>query len=401
MMKRAAIAVLLSLAAACPAAVTTGLDRVKAYSSLFVDKRIGIICNHTAVDTSGRHIVEVFQELPGVKVTALFAPEHGVYGSAQAGEQIADNIDPRYGIPVRSLYGSTRKPTPEMLADVDVLVFDIQCVGARFYTYKYTMALAMEAAAENEKLFVVLDRPNPIGGLIVEGPVLEEKHASFVGMYPIPLRHGMTIGELARLFNAQLWLKDGVKARLLVIPLNGWRRSMWYDQTGLEFRKPSPNIPNLDTAAVYPGMCLLEGTNVSEGRGTDRPFIQFGAPWIDEAKLVEALNALKLPGVQFVPAAFTPTSSKHQNVLCKGAAIEIMDRAAMQAIRLGIEIVRTLHSMYPNEFQWRQAHFDRLCGTSAVREAITKGTDFKTLEMQWQEDLAAFRKIRQRYLLYR
>ena len=388
-------------ASSCPAAVTTGLDKVRSYASLFAGKRVGIVCNHTARDASGRHVVEVFQALPDVRVTALFGPEHGIYGLAAEGEKVADSNDVQFGIPVYSLYGKTSKPTPKMLKEVDVLVFDIQDVGARFYTYIWTMALAMEAAAENEKLFVVLDRPNPIGGLAVEGPLLEKEQASFVGLYPIPVRHGMTVGELARLFNGENWLKDKVKARLLVIPVGGWRRSQWHDQTELEFIKPSPNMPDLQTAAVYPGLCLLEGTNVSEGRGTEKPFLQFGAPWIDEAKLVEALNALHHPGVQFVPAAFTPTSSKYANELCKGAAIEVTDRTAMAPFRLGVEIVNTLCRMYPNEFEWRQSHFDRLCGTASVREAIEKGAPLDTLAAQWEKNLDPFKKTRQRYLLYR
>ncbi|MBE0537564.1 MAG: DUF1343 domain-containing protein [Phycisphaerae bacterium] len=383
----------------CPAAVTVGLDKVRTYASLLNGKRVGIICNHTAVDSDGRHIVEVFQALPGVKVTALFGPEHGIYGLADAGKKIGDNTDERYGIPIFSLYGKTSKPTPEMLAEVDVLIFDIQDVGSRFYTYIWTMALAMEAAAENSKLFIVMDRPNPIGGIALEGPILEKQHATFVGLYPIPVRHGMTVGELARMFNGENWLKE--KARLLVVPVGNWRRSQWYDETGLEFIKPSPNMPDLETAAVYPGLCLLEGTNLSEGRGTNKPFLQFGAPWIDEGKLVEALNKLRLPGVRFVPAAFTPTASKHANALCKGAAIEIADRTVLEPFRLGVEIVNTLYRMYPDQFEWRQSHFDRLCGTSTVREAIVQNVAIDSLAVKWQKDMQGFQKTRQRYLLYR
>ncbi len=389
------------LTSSCLAAVNTGIDKLRPYTSVFAGKRVGIVCNHTARDSAGRHIVEVFRALPGVKVTTLFGPEHGIYGLAAAGEKIADNKDERFGIPVYSLYGKTSKPTPEMLADVDILVFDIQDVGARFYTYIWTMALAMEAAAENDKLFVVLDRPNPIGGIAVEGPLLETEQASFVGLYPIPVRHGMTVGELARMFNGENWLKDKAKARLLVVPIANWRRGMWFDQTELEFYKPSPNMPDLDTAAVYPGLCLLEGTNLSEARGTDKPFLQFGAPWIEEGQLVEKLNALRHPGVQFVPAAFTPTSSKHANQLCKGASIEITDRSAMQPFRLGVEIVDTLYRMYPDQFQWRQSHFDRLCGTPAVRQAITRGTPIDQLAAGWPKQLEPFNRTRQRYLLYR
>ncbi|MHC4745057.1 MAG: exo-beta-N-acetylmuramidase NamZ family protein, partial [Planctomycetota bacterium] len=271
-------------------AVKTGLDNIASYHEMFRGKRVGIITNHTGCNSAGRHITDVFAEMEGVKVTALFGPEHGIKGSKAAGEKIDSEAGEAEDIPVYSLYGKTLKPTPEMLKNVDVLVFDIQDVGARFYTYTYTMSLAMEAAAENRKRFVVLDRPNPINGLTVEGSVLEPRFASFVGLYPIPVRHGMTVGELALMFNRQGWLKGGVRADLVVVSVGSWRRGDWYDKTGLRFIKPSPNMTDLNTAIVYPGLCLLEGTNVSEGRGTRKPFLQFGAPWIDAGELAARLN---------------------------------------------------------------------------------------------------------------
>ncbi len=257
------IVLLAGLAAVCPAAVRTGLDNVGAHRKLFEGNRIGIIANHTSYDSAGRYIVDMLRAMDGVRVVALFSPEHGLYGTEEAGRKIDGQTDLTYGLPVHSLYGATVKPTPQMLADVDVLVFDIQDVGARFYTYLYTMSLAMEAAAESGRRFVVLDRPNPINGAQLEGPVLEPKFATFVGLYPIPVRYGMTVGELARMINGEGWLANGVKADLTVVPLTGWQRRLWYDETGLRFIKPSPNMPDVETTALYPGLCLLEGSSGS------------------------------------------------------------------------------------------------------------------------------------------
>ena len=385
----------------CNSSVRTGLDRVGEYKNVFEGKRLGIVANHTAYDRNGRFVVDVFRGMDGVKIVALFSPEHGLWGKERAGGGIDDQIDPTYGLPVRSLYGKTRKPTPKMLWDIDVLVFDIQDIGARFYTYISTMSLAMEAAAENGKRFVVLDRPNPINGACVEGNVLDPKLASFVGVHPIPVRHGMTVGELAKMFNGHGWLADGVRADLIVIPMEGWRRRTWYDGTGLRFIKPSPNMPDLQTATIYPGLCLLEGTNVSEGRGTDNPFRQFGAPWIDAKRLVEQLNKLNLPGMRFEPVHFTPTSSKHRNRVCNGVWIIIADTDALEPYYAGIKIVDAIFRLYPGEFQWRAGHFDRLCGTSAVRQAITNGSSLDALRNEWQAELTSFKKIRDRYLIYR
>jgi uncharacterized protein YbbC (DUF1343 family) len=399
-------AVLIIFAAVLPSSctsaktVTTGLDNIHSYHTLFAHKRLGIVTNHTACDARGRHIVDIITAMPDVKVTALFGPEHGITGLAAAGAHVADRNDLRLGIPVYSLYGDTSKPTPEMLADVDVLVFDIQDVGARFYTYLYTMAYAMEAAAENNIPFVLLDRPNPINGTSIEGGILEKRFASFVGLYPIPVRYGMTIGELAAMFNEEGWLKNKVKARLTVVPVRNWRRTLWYDQTGLKFIKPSPNIPDLTTAAVYPGLCLLEGTNVSEGRGTDKPFLQFGAPWVDSDKLTARLNSLNITGLRFIPASFTPQSSKHENTLCRGTEIVLTDRNALQPFFAGIRLIDTLYRMYPNDFQWYPSHFDRLCGTASVRNTIIDGKSLDDLKPQWLDGLDSFMKVRRKYLVY-
>lgn len=378
----------------------TGLDNINSYRHLFEGKRVGIITNHTAYNSRGEYIIDVFRKMDNVEVAAFFSPEHGLYGTENDGKQIESMTEPNYNIPVYSLYGKTLKPTREMLENIDVLVFDIQYIGARFYTYIYTMSLAMEAAAECGKRFIVLDRPNPINGLRVEGNILKPQFASFVGLYPIPIRHGMTAGELARMFNEQGWLKDGVKADLEVIPMKGWRRSMWYDRTGLKFIKPSPNMVSLETATVYPGLCLLEGTNVSEGRGTPLPFIQFGAPWIDSEHLAAELNKLNLHGIRFQPASFTPVSSKYKNQQCKGVKIIITDRDLLESYWSGILIVDKIYQMYTGDFQWKASHFDRLCGTSAIREAIVNQSSLEELRKSWQAESKSFLQIRRKYLIY-
>jgi uncharacterized protein YbbC (DUF1343 family) len=384
----------------CRGAVMTGLDRVATYKDVFEGRRLGIIANRTAYDREGRFIVDVFRSMAGVTVTTLFSPEHGLWGKARDGEKIDNQIHPVYNLPVYSLYGKTQKPTSDMLQNVDVLLFDIQDIGARFYTYIYTMSLAMEAAAENGKTFVVLDRPNPINGTRVQGNILEPALASFVGLYPIPVRHGMTAGELAKMFNGRGWLSGRVKTELIVIPMEGWRRRMWYDQTGLRFIKTSPNMPDLETAAVYPGLCLLEGTNVSEGRGTAMPFRQFGAPWIDSKLLADRLNELKLPAMHFEPARFTPASSKYQGQECHGVRILIADRDRLEPYSSGIRIVNEICRMYPDQFEWKAAHFDRLCGTSKIRNAIASRSSLDVLQNKWQAELESFLEIRAGYLIY-
>ncbi len=386
--------------------VLTGLDRVPEFKQLFVNQRLGIIANHTAFNRQGKFILNVFREIPGAKIKALFGPEHGFRGNYSAGKKINAHtfLD---SIPIYSLYGKNVKPTPEMLKDVDVLIFDIQDIGARFYTYIWTMALAMEAAAEQGIPFVVLDRPNPINGVTIEGPVLDTTFASFVGLFPIPVRHGLTVGELARLFNGQGWLKNGQKVQLHVIPMKNWQRSMWYDQTGLKFIAPSPNMPNLQTAMVYPGLCLIEGTNVSEGRGTDSPFLQIGAPWVQSTVVMEDLRHLALPGVQFNPVTFTPHSlpgkalhPKFEEQLCAGVALQITDRQRFLPFKTGVLLVKILHDRFPEKFSWRKQHFDRLCGTDRLRLAIDRGEPLQPLFEQWQKEVQAFAKLRKPYLLY-
>jgi uncharacterized protein YbbC (DUF1343 family) len=389
------------LAGQCPAAVRTGLDNVGQHTDLFKGKRVGIIANHTSYNNQGKYIVEVLREMPDVRVVALFSPEHGLRGTEEAGVSVDSRTDPASGLPVYSLYGDTNKPTPAMLANVDVLVFDIQDVGARFYTYLYTMSLAMEAAAEAGKRFVVLDRPDPINGTQVEGKVLDPKFAGFVGLYPIPVRYAMTVGELARMIDGEGWLANGVKADPTVVSMTGWRRDMWYDVTGLSFIKPSPNMPDLETAAVYPGLCLLEGTNVSEGRGTAMPFRQFGAPWLNAKKLCESLSGLHLPGVTFTTTTFTPTSSKHKGQLCQAVKLSVTDRDKLEPFWTGVQIVDAIYRLHKDRFEWLPDHFDRLCGTDTIRNAILAGSPLDALRNQWQTECQAFHPTRAKYLLYR
>lgn len=357
------------------AAVKTGIETLLSGNlSWLKGKRVGLITNPTGIDANMKSSVDLLFEHPNIKLTALYGPEHGVRGDAQAGEGVESYTDEKTGLPVYSLYGKTRKPTPDMLKDVDVLLFDIQDVGARYYTYIYTMAYAMEAAKENNIPFVVLDRPNPIGGLKVEGPVLEPEHASFVGLYPIPLRHGMTTGELAKFFNKEFH----INADVTVIKMKNWKRSMTFDDTKLPFVLPSPNMPTVDSTFVYPATGLIEGTNVSEGRGTTKPFELIGAPYINSSELADHLNQLKLKGVQFRPVSFTPTFSKHAGKLSHGVQLYVTDRSSFEAVKTGLSIIKAIHDLYPKDFQFLQTgSFDKLIGNGWIKEEINQGTSVK------------------------
>ncbi len=369
---------------------------------LIEGKRVGLITNPTGVDQELNSIVDLLHNDPEVELTALYGPEHGVRGSAQAGEYVEFYTDEKTGLPVYSLYGATKKPTPEMLENVDVLLFDIQDVGTRFYTYIYTMAYAMEAAKENNIPFIVLDRPNPLGGTEVEGPVLETPYKSFVGNYEIPLRHGMTVGELAKLFNEEF----KIGADLTVVKMKGWKRDMLYDETGLQFVMPSPNMPTLDTALVYPGAALIEGTNVSEGRGTTKPFELIGAPFINADNLAQQLNSLNMKGVSFRAASFTPSISKHAGILSHGIQIHITDPDEFEPVKTGLHIVKSIHDLYPEDFAFRAedsrgiSFFDQLIGNGWVREAIEEGKSVEWIESQWKDELKDFTKVRKDYLMY-
>ncbi|MCM3758548.1 DUF1343 domain-containing protein [Sporosarcina aquimarina] len=368
---------------------------MKDEKKLLKGKRVGLITNPTGVDQNLNSVVDLLNNDPDIQLEALYGPEHGVRGDAQAGQYVDYYIDEVTGLPVYSLYGKTRKPTPEMLENIDVLVFDIQDVGTRFYTYIYTMALAMEAAQEKGIPFIVLDRPNPLGGKKVEGPVLDPKFASFVGQYAIPLRHGMTVGELARLFNKEF----DIGADLTVVKMKGWKRNDYFDETGLQFVMPSPNMPTLETALAYPGAALIEGTNVSEGRGTTKPFELIGAPFISSPELVTRLNQLDLPGVTFRAASFTPTFSKHSGKLSHGVQIHITDRNEYEPVETGLHIVKTLKDLYPEQVQLTP-FFDNLIGNGWIRPAIEDGMTVKEMESRWKKDLKEFEKVRKKYLMY-
>lgn len=377
--------------------VELGVERLLANPEILKGRRVGLITNPTGVDSAMRSIVDRFNTAEDFELTALYGPEHGVRGDAQAGSDVAFYTDEATGLPVFSLYGETRKPTAEMLKDVDVLVFDIQDVGTRFYTYISTMAYAMEAARDNRIPFVVLDRPNPQGGLRVDGPVLEPEYASFVGLYPIPLKHGMTVGELALLFNGEY----RIGADLEVVRMKGWKRKMLYGDTGLPFVMPSPNIPTTDTVHVYPATALFEGTNFSEGRGTTKPFQLVGAPYADAAEYARELNALGLPGVMFRAASFTPSFSKHAGSLSHGVEVHVMDTGRFEAVKTGIAMLKTAHDLYPQEFAFLADDFiGSLTGNSYVKEMILQGASLESIMEQIDRERDKFLPIRERYLIY-
>lgn len=376
--------------------IELGVERLMKHEKRLLEgKRVGLITNPTGVDSELNSVVDLLNNDPDIHLEALYGPEHGVRGDAQAGQYVDYYIDEITGVPVYSLYGKTRKPTPEMLENVDVLVFDIQDVGTRFYTYIYTMALAMEAAEEKGIPFVVLDRPNPLGGKTIEGPVLDPEFASFVGQYAIPLRHGMTVGELAKLFNKEF----NIDADLKVVKMKGWKRNSYFDETGLQFVMPSPNMPTLETALVYPGTALIEGTNVSEGRGTSKPFELIGAPFINSTELAASLNNLNLPGVKFRAASFTPTFSKHSGKLSHGVQVHVTDRTKYQPVETGLHIVKTLKDLYPEDVQLT-SFFDNLIGNGWIRPGIDNGMTVEEMKARWGKDLKQFEKVRKGYLLY-
>ncbi|WP_411334862.1 exo-beta-N-acetylmuramidase NamZ domain-containing protein [Metabacillus indicus] len=379
--------------------VTPGVEvLLEDEKELLKGKKVGLITNPTGIDSNLNSIVDQLHNDPEIELTALFGPEHGVRGDAQAGSYVEFYIDEKTGLPVYSLYGNTKKPTPEMLENVEILLFDIQDVGTRYYTYIYTMAYAMEAAKENNIPIVVLDRPNPQGGDSVDGPVLEPEAASFIGLYPIPTKHGMTVGELASLFNEEF----NIGADLTVVKMKGWKRSMGYDDTGLPFVLPSPNMPTVSTAFVYPATGLIEGTNLSEGRGTTKPFELIGAPFINSTDLAAELNALSLPGVKFRAASFTPMFSKHAGKLSHGVEVYVTDREEFDAVPTGLHIVKTVHDMYPEDFEFLSNNFfDKLIGNTWTRPMILEGAAVSDITDKYKKDLDAFKKVRKEYLIYK
>lgn len=368
--------------------------------------RVGLIVNPASINSRFEHAADLFHQHPRINLTALFGPQHGIRGETQ------DNMiewqtfhDTRTGLPAYSLYGEARKPAKGMLDDVDVLVFDIQDVGARVYTFIYTMALAMEAARECGKRFIVLDRPNPINGVQTEGNILEPEFQSFVGMFPIPMRHGMTIGELALMFNREF----GIGCELEIAEMKGWRRAMWHQDTGLPWVMPSPNMPAADTAIVYPGSVMLEGANISEGRGTTRPFEIIGAPFIDPYALIAELKSDPLPGVLFRPVHFQPAFHKFAGELCGGIQLHVVDRDSFKPVITGVAIVTAIRRLYPELFVWKtppyeyvydKLPFDVINGSARLREQIEAGASMSAIEDSWRGGLSDFAERRGCYLLY-
>ena len=380
--------------------VLPGVDVLLADSLHLVEGHaVGLVTNHTGVDREGMASIDRLDTSEAADLVALFSPEHGIRGEAEAGELVASDEDPETGLPIHSLYGDTRQPTPEMLDGVDVLLFDIQDVGTRYYTYIYTMALAMEAAGEEGIPFVVLDRPNPIGGHHVQGNVLREAFATFVGLYPIPMRHGMTPGELALLFQGEF----GVDAQLHVVPADGWERGQLFPDTGLPWQAPSPNMPDLESALHYPGTCLFEGTNLSVGRGTDRAFQKVGAPWLDAQELAERVDAHDVPGVRAHPAVFTPHEpgdGKFGGQEVEGVRLEVTDPEAYDPTHAGAVLLAETREMSGDRWQWHTEHFDRLAGTDRLREDVEAGRSPDVLRDGWDAEAEAFRELREPYLLY-
>jgi len=369
---------------------------------LIEGKRIGLVTNHTGVTESLEWTVDALHRHPKVKLTCLFGPEHGIRGDIQDTDKIDSFTDSRTGLPVFSLYGEHYKPVPDMMRNMDAFVFDIQDVGARYYTYIATMNRCMEAAAEQGLDFMVLDRPNPINGVNVEGNILEERYRSFVGERPIPIRYGMTHGELAVMFNKEF----GIGCKLNVVKAKGWKRKMWYDETGLPWVTTSPNLPTLDTATVYPGTCLIEGINVSEGRGTTKPFEMIGAPWIDGFKLRERLTDQKLPGVSFRALCFVPTFGKYTRELCRGVQLHVYDRKRFKPVLTGLKLIKAIMDLHPGKMEFRKGwrdedySFDLLSGTDRIRKSLLDGEEPEEIEKSWAKGLKDYESRRRKYMLY-
>ena len=388
-----------------PTRVVLGSERLLASGRLNT-QRVGIVSNPASVDGRFQHIVHVLANNPEVRLAAIFGPQHGYRADVQDDMiETGHAKDAARRVPVYSLYSETREPTAEMLKGLDALVVDLQDVGARIYTFIYTMANCLRAGKKHGVPVMVCDRPNPIGGVKIGGPMLRSGYESFVGQFPIPLRHGMTIGELARFFNEAC----GIGADLKVVAMEGWKRPMHFDETGLPWVMPSPNIPTLDTAIVYSGTVLFEGTNISEGRGTTRPFELIGAPWVDPESLADKLAAYRLPGVHFRPVVFEPTFQKHAKTSCGGCQIHVLDRNAFKAVESAVAVLAEIRAQDMSQFQWRQPPyeyeqvklpFDILAGSCELRQQVEAGLPARTIYYSWEADHERFAKTRAPFLLY-
>ena len=387
------------------AQVELGLERLLQEGSL--SGRAGLICNQASVNHGYLHAADLVHDYDGIDLRALFGPQHGIRGDVQDNMiESGHGVDRKTGLPVHSLYSETREPSDAMLADIDVLIFDMQDVGCRIYTFVYTLANCMRAARRLGKRVIVCDRPNPINGVAVMGNILEPEYASFVGQFPLPTRHGMTVGELAQMFNDHF----NIGCDLQVIPMNGWKREFWHDDTDAPWVLPSPNMPTLDSATVFPGTVHFEGTQVSEGRGTTRPFELIGAPYIDPDAYAERLNDLGFAGVFFRSCVFQPTFQKHARVSCGGVQIHVLDRELFEPWSVGIAMVKLIHDMYPDKFRWKEPPyeyvydknpFDVISGTAKIREAFEKRIELQVIIEDAKAAADGFRKLREPYLLYR
>lgn len=387
--------------------VRLGLEKIlNEQISLLKNLRVGLICNQASVNHKYEHAADLFFEHPDINLAALFGPQHGIRGDVQDNMiETAHSIDKKTKLPVYSLYSETREPNEEMLKDLDALVFDLQDVGTRVYTFIYTMANAMRACAKSGKKMFVLDRPNPINGLSVEGDLLEKGHESFVGQFPIPMRHGLTVAELALMFNREF----AINCDLTVIEMDGWQRSYFHDETNCPWVMPSPNMPTVETTIVFPGTVFLEGTQVSEGRGTTRPFEIVGASFIDENELADGLKSLELGGVIFRPIKFLPTFQKYQGETCSGVFIHVVDRNSFQPVITGFALVSLIYNLYKESFKWKNPPyeyvfdrnpFDVIAGTLRTRQFIENNVDIKTVKQYWLENVKEFEISRKKYFLY-
>jgi len=374
--------------------VQTGLDVLEAEKfTPLRGKHIGLITNHTGLDYQERTTINVLAHAPGVQVVALFSPEHGIAGHSD--EKFSSTKDASTGLPIFSLYGDHLRPTDEMLNGIDALVFDVQDAGVRFYTYTSTMAYCMEEAAKRNIAFYVLDRPNPLNGDIVEGPMLDADKTAFVAYYPLPIRYGLTIGELAQFLNTE----NHINVKLHVIPMKNWHRNYFFESTGLKWIPPSPNLRTLKGSLLYPGLEILQNAGVSVGRGTESPFEEFGAPWINGEEVAAVLNAKSLPGVHFVNQPFIPVSGLYAGQHCGGVGVRVTDRFALRSMRVGLEIAAALHKKYPDHFDFTKLLF--LLGNDSTIQQLQSGTPVSEIIAGWNKDLTAFDQIRRRYFLYK
>jgi uncharacterized protein YbbC (DUF1343 family) len=375
-------------------------------ADLIEGRRVGLVCNQASVDHELRHSADVLQSVEGVQLTSLYGPQHGIRGDVQDNMvETPHTRDVETGLPVYSLYSETREPTEEMLQDVDVLVCDLQDIGCRIYTFIYTIANCMRVASRLGKRVIVCDRPNPIGGVGIEGNLLESGFESFVGQFQLPTRHGMTAGELSKMFNEH-W---GIGCDLEIVTLDGWSRELWFDETDASWVLPSPNIPTLDSATIFPGTVHLEGTQISEGRGTTRPFELVGAPYVEAGDFARRLESIGLPGVRFRPTNFLPTFQKHAGVTCGGVQIHVLDRLELRPVVTGLAVVKTCYDLYGEDFRWKEPPyeyvfdknpFDVISGTDRLRLWLERGDSLEEIERSWRAGLPEFEAARQKYLLY-